>query len=141
MYIFALLGMELFANVALEDENGDLVYGEEAIHKLYASGDYYAFPRDNWNNVGFALTTVFILIIGEDWNWTMYQWVRAYGAGSVGNEILAIFFFIVLMIVGNIVLFSVFTAILLQNFDQVEEEGEDEDEDDGPIDATTNNDA
>ena len=31
MYIFALLGMELFANRALENEAGDLIYGEEAI--------------------------------------------------------------------------------------------------------------
>lgn len=89
--------------------------------------------------MGFALTTVFILIIGEDWNWTMYQWVRAYGAGSTGSEIMAIFFFIILMIVGNIVLFSVFTAILLQNFEGGDEEGEgeDEDEDEGNLDAST----
>ena len=113
MYIFALLGMELFANMALENEDGDLIYGEQAIQELYSSGDWYTFPRDNWNNVGWALTTVFILIIGEDWNWTMYTWVRAYGAGSTSNEVIAILFFILIMVVGNIVLFSVFTAILL----------------------------
>ena len=74
------------------------------------------------------MTTVFILIIGEDWNWTMYEWVRAYGAGSTGSEIMAMAFFVILMIVGNIVLFSVFTAILLQNFEGGdEEEGEDSD--------------
>ena len=139
MYIFALLGMELFANVALVDEDENLIYGEEAVQALYASGDYYEFPRDNWNNVGFALTTVFILIIGEDWNWTMYQWVRAFGAGSTANEVLAILFFIILMIVGNIVLFSVFTAILLQNFDDMnadEEEGEEEEEDAAHLNAS-----
>ena len=43
----------------------------------------------------------------------MYTWVRAYGAGSTSNEVIAIFFFIFIMVVGNIVLFSVFTAILL----------------------------
>ena len=78
--------------------------------------------------MGNALTTVFILIIGEDWNWTMYEWVRAFGDGSTMNEILATLFFIILMIVGNIVLFSVFTAILLQNFEggDDDEDGEDE---------------
>ena len=113
MYIFALLGMELFANIALENEDGDLIYGVEKVQKLYASGDYFAFPRDNWNHVGYAFTTVFILIIGEDWNWTMYTWVRAYGAGDTTKEIIAMLFFILLMVIGNIVLFSVFTAILL----------------------------
>jgi len=72
MYIFALLGMELFANAALVDEDDNLIAGEENIQALYASGDYFTYPRDNFNNVGFALTTIFIVIIGEDWNWTMY---------------------------------------------------------------------
>ena len=131
MYIFALLGMELFANIALVDGDDNLIYGEDAIQALYASDDYYTFPRDNWNNVGFALTTVFILIIGEDWNWTMYTWVRAYGSASLASEIIAIAFFIILMIIGNIVLFSVFTAILLENFEGGDEEGgEDSDEED-----------
>ena len=93
--------------------------------ELYASGSFYTFPRDNFNNVGWALTTVFIIIIGEDWNWTMYQWVRAYGYASSVSHHIAIYFFVLLMIFGNIVLFSLFTAILLQNF-----EGSDEDEDD-----------
>ena len=31
MYIFALLGMELFAKIALVDENDNLIYGEEEI--------------------------------------------------------------------------------------------------------------
>ena len=134
MYIFALLGMELFANIALEDEEGNLIRGEAQVQELYKSGNYFTFPRDNWNNVGYALTTVFILIIGEDWNWTMYTWVRAYGEGQTGSEIVAILFFILIMIVGNIVLFSVFTAILLQNFesggDDEGEAEESEEEDD-----------
>ena len=81
--------------------------------ELYASGEYYTFPRDNFNNIGWALTTVFIIIIGEDWNWSMYQWARAYGYGSSVSYHIAIYFFVVLMIFGNIVLFSLFTAILL----------------------------
>ena len=94
---------------------------------LYASGDFYTFPRDNFNSIGWALSTVFIIILGEDWNWTMYQYVRAYGYGSSVSYHIAIYFFVVLMIFGNIVLFSLFTAILLQNF---EGGNEDEDEDD-----------
>lgn len=131
MYIFALLGMELFANIALVDEDDNLVAGEEAVVELYASGDYFTFPRDNFNNVGNALTTIFIAIIGEDWNWTMYQWVRAYGVGSQVSYYIAIFFFLLLMIFGNIVLFSLFTAVLLSNFEGGDEEEEEEEEGEG----------
>ena len=129
MYIFALLGMELFANVALVDGDENLIVGEEAIQKLYASGDFYTFPRDNFNNIGYALTTIFLVIIGEDWNWTMYQWVRAYGYDEGFSYNIAVLFFLLIMIIGNIVLFSVFTAILLDNFEEDEEEPESEDED------------
>ena len=94
---------------------------------MYASDDYYTFPRTNFNNIGFALTTVFIVIIGEDWNWVMYLWVRAYGNGSTGSEIVATLFFLLMMIFGNIVLFSLFTAILLRNFDDDNEDEEEED--------------
>lgn len=94
---------------------------------LYTSGDFYTFPRDNFNNVWWALTTVFIVIIGEDWNWTMYQWVRAYGYGSSVSYFIAIYFFVILMIFGNIILFSLFTAILLQNFEGGDEEEEKDD--------------
>jgi len=102
----------------------------ENIQAFYASGEYYTFPRDNFNNIGYALTTIFIVIIGEDWNWTMYQWARAYGYGSAVSYYIAVFFFLILMILGNIVLFSLFTAILLQNFEGSDEEEEDEDDDD-----------
>lgn len=126
MYIFALLGMELFANIALVDEDDNLIAGEKAVQELYASGDYYTFPRDNFNNVGYAITTVFIAIIGEDWNWTMYQWVRAYSVGSTVSYYIAIFFFLLLMIFGNIVLFSLFTAVLLSAFEEKDEDEEEE---------------
>ena len=82
IYIFALLGMELFSNIALVDEYDNLVVGEDRVQQLYSSGEYYTFPRDNFNSLGFAITSVFIVFIGEDWNWTMYQWIRAYGNGS-----------------------------------------------------------
>lgn len=127
MYIFALLGMELFANITLNDADGNLIAGEAAVQELYLSGDFYSFPRDNFNNVGFALTTVFIVIIGEDWNWTMYQWVRAYGHESSFAYHISVMYFVLLMILGNIVLFSVFTAILLRNFEGGDEDEEEED--------------
>lgn len=127
MYIFALLGMELFSNIALVDGDDNLVVGDDVL-VLYASDEFYTFPRDNFNHVGWALTSVFIVIIGEDWNWSMYQWVRAYGHDSSVSYHIAIIFFVLLMIMGNIVLFSLFTAILLSNFEGGDEEEEEEEE-------------
>jgi hypothetical protein len=36
-------------------------------------------PRANFDDVGAALTTVFILVLGEDWPGVMYNYVRVYG--------------------------------------------------------------
>jgi hypothetical protein len=81
--------------------------------------------------VGYALTNIFIIIIGEDWNWSMYEWVRAYGHGSGSKEVLAIFFYLLLMIMGNVVLFSLFTAVLLRNFEGGDEDEEEEEAEGG----------
>ena len=56
----------------------------------------------------------------------MYQWVRAYGHGSCVSYNIAIFYFVVLVIIGNIMLLSLFTAILLKNFDDVDSGKEEE---------------
>ena len=124
MFIFALLGMEMFAKIAILNSDGDLVLGKENVQALYVSGEAYMIPRDNFDNVGFALTTIFMVIVGEDWNWTMYQWTRAYSfyedpeVPSSGSYWVSVIYFLLLMIIGNITLFSLFTAILLKNFEE-----------------------
>ena len=47
----------------------------------------------------------------------MYAFVRAKGYDSQVMYYLVIFYFTMLMILGNIMLFSLFTAILLANFE------------------------
>ena len=86
---------------------------------MYASGEAFTVPRDNFDNVYFSLTTIFMVIVGEDWNWTMYQWTRAYSfkddpeTPNNFNYWISVIYFLLLMIMGNITLFSLFTAILL----------------------------
>ena len=67
MFIFALLGMEMFAHIAYFDLDENLLYGD-ALQKAFETGQELVVPRENFNSIGFALTTVFIVIIGEDWN-------------------------------------------------------------------------
>ena len=50
----------------------------ENVQELYLSGREYSVPRVNFDNVGWSLVSIFIVIVGEDWNWQMYQWTRAY---------------------------------------------------------------
>ena len=72
MFIFALLGMELFAKTAILDGEGELVVGRDNVQEMYVKGENFSVPRDNFDNIGYALTTIFIVIMGEDWNWSMY---------------------------------------------------------------------
>ena len=81
-------------------------------------------PRDNFNNIGYSVITIIIVIMGEGWSTTMYQWVRAFSYYKSNGESedsfqywLSLSYFLILMIVGNFILLSLFTAILLQNFD------------------------
>lgn len=97
MFTFTLLGMELFSNKVKIHEDQDLA----------ASGDS---PRANFDSFLMAFTTIFIVLTGEDWNNIMYEHVR--GNGDVG-----IFFFILLIIGGQIIILNLFLAILLENFE------------------------
>jgi hypothetical protein len=117
MYIFALLGMELFAN------NIRLTWDEEIIADIpefvKAEGIMIA-PRYNFDNVYNALIVVFCAILGEDWNNSMYSFINP----GVTDSYIVWTYFLLLLVLGNIMLLSLFTAILLQNF----EGGSDEEE-------------
>jgi hypothetical protein len=113
LYICALLGMELFAHYCNFNENGDIVTDYLAAE---AAGEKLSPPRANFNNVGMALTSVFILVLGEDWPFIMYDHVRVYGVGTGVGAAIHFYFFIVLSI-GNLILLSLFTALLLENFE------------------------
>ena len=83
IYIMALLGMELFANVCRErTDTGDLVLN---VTKAYEDGwrdDYHMVaPRDSFDSLGKSLTTVFVLIVGEDWPGIMYNYIRTSAMG------------------------------------------------------------
>jgi hypothetical protein len=70
-------------------------------------------PRANFDNIFNALTTVFILIIGEDWPGVMYNYTRTFG--ETGSFITL--YFVLVLCIGNLMLLSLFTAILLDNFE------------------------
>ena len=118
MYIYALLGMEMFANKVRYTLDDEVVPDVVA---ATAAGAILITPRMNFDNIGNALTTIFCEIMGEDWNVYMYTYVRPQEGYMV---YLVMGYFLSLMIMGNIMLLSLFTAILLQNFED-KDDGED----------------
>ena len=132
MYISALLGMELFANFVRFNSEGDLV---EDLITSTLNDVYLTAPRANFDDVGAALTTVFILVLGEDWPGVMYDYTRVYS--SPWGKVLIPFYFMTIFSLGNLMMLSLFTAILLQNFEggddeeeeEADQESNDEDED------------
>lgn len=111
MYIFALLGMQLFANRMKFDGDGYVIpIGSEGWDEAMS-------PRANFDDLTFAFTTIFQVLSGENWNAVMYDCRRATGA-------IGLTYFIILVILGLFIMMSLFLAILLSNFGDDDEEEE-----------------
>ena len=105
MYVFALLGMSIFAGKIKYNEDGDLDVENGEV------------PRANFDKVQWAMVSVFFVMIGENWNSLMYDHMRGTSWGVC-------LYFIALVMLGNIVMLNLFLAILLGNFDQARSFGE-----------------
>jgi hypothetical protein len=121
MFILSLLGMELFANYCKFTTDGTLVTD---VVKAKAEGAVLMSPRENFDNIGNAFTTMFILVVGEMWPTIMYNYTRVYDADGVGNlnSGLVNCYFVMVIISGNLIMMSLFTSILLDNFEQGDED-------------------
>ena len=114
-FIFALLGKQLFAYKAiLHEEDDRLVYDLDEIHDYIASGRHVRYPRANFNTFSEALMSVFIVLLGEDWDYVMYTWIRTIRfEDNIVLRLLFSLFFIFLVALGQFVIMSLFTAVLL----------------------------
>ena len=64
------------------------------------------------------MVTIFLVLFGEGWNDIMYNCMRC------GDPLTTAFYFIVLVICGNIIMLNLFLAILLGNFDKARNFGQ-----------------
>ena len=104
VFVFSLLGIELFNNYARFDRFENLV----------AVDDPNGLPpRENFDSFEDSCVSVFVCLIGEDWVGMMHNYMRV-----KRNRIMPNVFFIILMIIGNLFLMNLFLAILLKNFEQ-----------------------
>ena len=89
------------------------------IDDLYVAQDDPDFalaepPRPNFDDLVMGITSIFAVAIGDDWNYFMAMTYRAEG-------VIAIIFYPLVFIWMNLVLLNLFLAILLANFDEVDE--------------------
>jgi hypothetical protein len=70
-----------------------------------------ASPRTNFDSIGDAMLTVFVLLIGDNWNYYMADYIRA-------TSFTSCIYSIVWCAFGNIILLNLFLAMLLKNFDK-----------------------
>ena len=97
MFIFALLGMELYGTRVRFATDGSVLESDDEPSEA---------PRPNFDTFYMAMTTIFILFIGEDWHKVMHSHLRAQGAS-------ALFFFPTLYICLHLIQLNLFLAILL----------------------------
>ena len=108
IFISAIAGMQLFGS------------------KLNAPA-LEAKPRENFDNFGVAMLTVFQMLTGENWNEVMYNSIQATSEWSV-------IYFLIVIVVGTFVVLNLTLAILLSNFGSADPSDE-EAANDGDIDA------
>jgi hypothetical protein len=89
-FIYALLGMELFA------------------HFIKFDG---VSPRQNFDDFLHAYISVFSVTMGDDWQYMMYDAIRTQGYA------ISIVYFVSLIIVAKFILLNLLIAILLGNFE------------------------
>lgn len=123
IFIFAILGMHLFGCkfcFAAGEEEMALFHqlSKDEQHQIELKntcGDASKRPaRANFNSLLWAFVTVFQILTQEDWNLVMYN-------GMQTTTPLAALYFIVLMTIGNYVLFNLLVAILVEGFQSAEE--------------------
>ena len=124
MYIYALMGMQFFANRFKFDEDG---YAIPIGSPHPQSGvDWHKIPssRANFDDFHFSIIAVFQILSGENWNVVMYDGWRS-------TDAFAAIYFMSLIMFGMFIVMTLFLAILLNNFgsDDDEEEDLEDDED------------
>ena len=115
MYIFALLCMQMFGGKFKTTKTAD--------------------PRSNFDsfgpsNVGHgAFLIVFQIITTENWNTILYNTMQVGSFGGGGGTPAYALFTIVIVLFGNYIIMNLFISILLQGFDEDDENTENEEND------------
>ena len=124
VFIFALLGMEFFGGFTpypvrptnFTQDNFPCAWKQYSI--IWPDETP---PRANFDYIGNAFLSIFIVLSGENWNEIYFDQHRATWEQ---NGPAATIYFVLLFVLGNLILFNLFIAILISNVDQDDEEEE-----------------
>ena len=130
IFIFALVGMEWFAYTVrltnVNDSHGLVpMESHPTIPPRAREGDPPkthtpgVSPRLNFDNIISSLMTVTCIIINEDWNVILYEYV--YNQTRQGDRYYAYGYILFVVLVGNFLLLQTFLALLIGNFQQASE--------------------
>jgi voltage-dependent calcium channel L type alpha-1D len=107
MYVYALVGMQMFGNQFRFDAEGFPVpLSKEAAY----------IPRSNFDTILWSMVTIFQILTGENWNEVFLNGWRSTGWASA-------LYFLSLVICGNFIILNLFLAILLSNFEDQDANG------------------
>ena len=91
MYVYAVMGMNLFSDVTVENFDGLEFINE----------------RTNFATFGYSMLTLFRTSTGESWNGIMHDLVIVGGIGT------AVPFFVAFVVIGSFIMLNLFIAVIL----------------------------
>lgn len=106
LFVFALIGMQFFANRMRFDSNGFLISAVNSEAFLAAAVDY---TRYNFDDFTHAVATIFQLMTLDNWVEVLYDCGRANGP-------IGFVFPILCVLVGYYIFYNLFIALLIGNF-------------------------
>jgi Ion transport protein len=92
IFIFAVLGMQLF--------RGKFTFDNETV-------------RPNFDSFGWSVVTVFQIISGENWSAVMFDATKGVGWAAT-------LYFVMIVVIGNFIMLSLFLAIMLGNLAKID---------------------
>ena len=109
MFTYTIFGLEMFAYTLSFDENN------VPVEDPYRNGPDNVIgtpPNENFNTFLDATLSVFIVLANDGWSTIYFNHYRVLG------PVAPTLFFVSLLIIGQNILFQLFLAILLQEFDE-----------------------
>eukprot|EP00931_Biecheleriopsis_adriatica_P029753 TRINITY_DN17609_c4_g1_i1.p1 TRINITY_DN17609_c4_g1~~TRINITY_DN17609_c4_g1_i1.p1 ORF type:complete len:1956 (-),score=450.68 TRINITY_DN17609_c4_g1_i1:314-6181(-) len=122
LYIYTLMWMQLFARKFHFEDPDTLAVASDDIGQPWCAGTENrtwhfrqdCIPRAHFDTFLWSLVSIFQIMTGENWNTIMYAGMRSQGWPFA-------FFFVGLIVFGQILFLSLFLSMLLSKFDEVQD--------------------
>jgi hypothetical protein len=110
LFMFTIVGMEMFSNTLRFNYNNEPIpYYSNSSNETSL---IYSYPPYTFDTISDASMTVFVGLANDGWTTLYFNHARVNGLGAASA------FFISLVVLGQMILFNLFLAILLKEFDE-----------------------